>query len=157
MPGATSDTISLTNLSLSQSGAYSVVISNAYGGATSAVARLTINSIALNGHLVSGNVTVTNSALVEIAGYPNGAIFYTLDGDYPGTGQLYYGPFTLSSSAVLRAIGYSADYSVSAEVPAVNITVVHGPTMIAQPESQTRLAGPRNTDGVRGASAFSSD
>jgi hypothetical protein len=42
MGGATNETLTLTNLTLSQSGLYSVVLSNSSGSVTSALARLTV-------------------------------------------------------------------------------------------------------------------
>src|SRR5205085_1523370 len=108
LPGATNSSLTIENLQGSDAGAYSVIVSNPFGSVESEQAMLRVEAIFLDGEPVVDAAFVTNSTQVEIASdYGNGAIFYTLDGSYPGTGPLYFGPFTLSTSAVLRAISYN--------------------------------------------------
>jgi hypothetical protein len=49
--------------------------------------------------------------------YPLGSLFFTLDGSDPSFASTEYsGPITVGSSAVLRAISYSADFSDAGEL-----------------------------------------
>jgi alpha-tubulin suppressor-like RCC1 family protein/plastocyanin len=68
LPGATSSTLRLNNVQSSDAGAYSVIVTNSYGFATSAVAMLTVTSfsfpsptpgtvVSLGGHLVPLGLT----------------------------------------------------------------------------------------------------
>jgi hypothetical protein len=101
-----------------------------------------ICSILVDGRLVLGNVLVTNSAQIEItSSFPNGVILRTLNGAYPGTGLSYDGPFTVTESATVRALSYTADYSISAESSVVTVTVVSSPQLTQQPKNAERLLG----------------
>jgi hypothetical protein len=78
-------------------------------------------------------VEVLASAQIELStSYPSGAIFYTLDGTDPTAfSRRYQGPFTLTRSAVLRAVAYSADFTKSGESPPLIIVVRPGYTLRA--------------------------
>jgi hypothetical protein len=84
--GATSTTLTFSNAQPSQSGSYSVVVSNPYGSVTSSVATLTVNALICapaTSNLVSwwkaeGNTSDTvdgnNGAVVGTMGYVNGEV-----------------------------------------------------------------------------------
>ena len=94
--------------------------------------------VSLNGQFVTRSpVEVLASARVELSTtFPNGAIFYTLDGTDPTAfSRRYSQPFTLTHSAVLRAVAYSADFTKSGESPPLSIVVQPGYTLT------TRTAG----------------
>jgi hypothetical protein len=99
--------------------------------------------VLVGGQLVNTNaLTVTNSAMVSFqTGYAGGHIFDTLNGTHPGGGTLYSGPFLVSTSVVVRAIAYTADFSQSAESDPLTITVVRAPFITQQPQSQSVLSG----------------
>lgn len=95
----------------------------------------------LNGVFLSAAQIVTNSAMLSFqTTFVNGPIFYTLNGGHPGAGTLYTGPVLVSTSVVVRAIAYNADYTESAESDTVTLTVVHSPAITLQPQTQTVLA-----------------
>ncbi|HEY5911053.1 MAG TPA: immunoglobulin domain-containing protein [Verrucomicrobiae bacterium] len=58
LPGATSSTLSLANVQVSQSGAYTVRVSNAYGDAMSRPAMLSVNRVVAWGDNTSGMTNV---------------------------------------------------------------------------------------------------
>src|SRR5207249_851790 len=56
----------------------------------------------------AGIASATNSAQIDIRStFPNGYIFYSLDGSDPDSGLLYSGPFTIAQSAIVQAVAYS--------------------------------------------------
>ena len=131
IPGATNATFSITNTQLLDAGTYSVVVSNAYTSITSSNAVLQMlpvgaPSIQVNNQPAVGIVTALNSAQVAIyGGFTNGFVFYTLDGSTPTIGStLYDGPFTLTNTVVVQAMSLSADFSQTAQAPAVTVQVI---------------------------------
>src|SRR5262249_23489584 len=57
--------------------------------------------------------------------FVNGSSFYTLDGSAPDFNSTHYsGPFAVSNSATVRALGYTADFSQSEEADAINVIVL---------------------------------
>ncbi len=110
--------------------------------------RISINS-ALSNHF-----SVLTSAPVEMAtSFPNGAIFYTLDGSEPGfTSTRYSAPITVSRTSTIRAIGYSADFLTSSEAGPVQVDVP--PTFIV--EATTRGGGTVSVDLAAGIYASNS-
>ena len=127
--GATDATLILTNVQLSATGAYSVVVSNAYRTTNSASAQLDVRSILAlgNGQVLLGTSYVfVGSVSIELAsGFQNGSVFFTLDGSGPSfAASSYSGPFTLGHTATLRAIGYNADFTQSAQVPPISIVII---------------------------------
>jgi uncharacterized repeat protein (TIGR02543 family) len=76
--------------------------------------------------VVTSSVTRAASAVVAMqTTFPNGAIFYTLDGTTPSfASSLYDSPFLLQRSATLRATAYRADFSLSREMDPITITIV---------------------------------
>jgi len=56
--------------------------------------------------------------------FPNGSIFYTLDGSAPSFGaSLHGGPFVLRRSTTIRAIAYDADFVDAWEADSVELTI----------------------------------
>ena len=131
LSGSTNATLTLTNLTLSDAGNYTVVVANSYGSSTSAVAVVSVlppnaPTILVNGGLVVGTITIPTTASLSITGgFSGGLIFYTLDGSVPTiSSTLYSGAFSLSNSAIVRAMSLSADFSQSAEAPAITVNVL---------------------------------
>lgn len=142
LPGATGSTYTHVNVQGTNAGSYTVSISNPYGAVSSEIATLTVPAVFLDAQPVVNTGFAVDSTQVQIqSGFAGGAIFYTLDGTYPGRGNLYFAPFTLSTSAVVRVLAYSANYSRAAESTPVNLTVFHTPAISAQPQNQNALVG----------------
>ncbi|MDB6122349.1 MAG: exported protein of unknown function [Pedosphaera sp.] len=127
--GATNSTYNLANITASQAGLYSVIVSNFAGSVTSAPALLRVKSVEiyLGGQaLTNGTYVFPGPQTITIrSAYTNGSSFYTLDGSSPSFASTFYSaPFTLSHSATIRALGYSSDFSQSEEADAVNATIL---------------------------------
>jgi hypothetical protein len=114
----------------------------------------TNTSIYLDGEYSNGNeVEKTESAIVSLStDFPNGEIFYTLDGTKPTfTSNAYLKPFELTESATIRAISYSAEFTNSTDVESVsfrflptyllNVSTVGGGTAIIGPPDGPYLEG----------------
>lgn len=154
---ATNSTFSLPSVSLSQAGNYQVVVSNAYGSITSAPALLDVRSIfaSANNTLLTGtNYTFVGPTMVSlVTGFPNGSIYYTLNGSTPSFLTPFYGsPITVEQSGLLRAIAYSADFSQSDEMPPIAFTIipVYGITYLPSPGGSIS-ASPSNGPYVTGS------
>ena len=83
--------------------------------------------VQVNGQFVpGGSVTVGDSAEVRLrTTFPNGRIYYTLNGDAPDqTSNPYSTPFVVTDSVVVRAIAYNSDSSESVEGDPVEIIVL---------------------------------
>ena len=146
---ASEASLTLTNADISLQGAYTCVVTNAVGMATTAPGRLKVrdvivflddNPIHTPSYISSVPVTVR-----LVTSYPRGTIFYTLDGSTPDfASQQYLGPFTIDQTVHLRAIGYSADFFESGEAEPVDIslpqlrflsvTTTGGGSVIANPD-----------------------
>jgi Chitobiase/beta-hexosaminidase C-terminal domain/Immunoglobulin domain len=129
LPGETNYTLSLPNVSGLNAGFYTVVVTNVTGSVTSAPALLDVRySLAYgNGERMLGsNYTFIGSVGLQLwSVFPNGNIFYTLDGSEPSFASTYYaGPFSLNRTATLRVIAYSADFLQAAEAPPIYLTVI---------------------------------
>jgi hypothetical protein len=99
-------------------------------------------AILVNGRPISGSVTRTNIATIELqTSFPNGVIFFTLDGSSPQNGQLYTAPFFINESAVIRAVAYTANFASSAESGPVTVQIVYTPAIVASPQGQVVAAG----------------
>lgn len=124
------------------------------GSVTSSPAVLEVRFVVIrvNGQPAAPTMTVGLSAEITMhGGYPNGFLFYTLDGSAPTTSStLYGGPFTLTHSAVLRVMSLSADFLQWAEAPSVLVqvlpvyplqtSVVGGGTVSANPASGSYIS-----------------
>jgi hypothetical protein len=133
--GSSSD-FSIPNAGVADAGSYSVIVSNFAGSATSSPAVLRVKQVALylGGQLLtSGNYNFATPPVLSIrSAFPSGSAFYTLDGSTPNFTSTYYsGPFTLSNSAVVRAIGYTSDFSQTEEADSINATVIPQHTLSA--------------------------
>ncbi len=136
IPDATSASLNFANITSAQAGYYSVIVSNFAGSITSAPVQLRVKSVAI----YSGNEILTNGTYVFASApvftihsaFTNGSIFYTLDGSAPTFNSTpYSAPFTVSSSATVRAIGYSADFLQSEEADTVSAVVLINHTLSA--------------------------
>jgi hypothetical protein len=121
---------------LSQTGLYSVVVTNFGTPATSAPVALRIKRVALfagNQLLTNGTYTfVTPPTLSILTAFTNGSAFYTLDGSTPTfASQPYSSPFTVSNTATVRAVGYSAEFNQSEEADSVQVVVFTNHTLSA--------------------------
>ena len=128
LPGATNATLSLINPNSGQSGNYTVVVTNQGGAITSAPALVRIKAVQFflgNQMLTNGTYNFITPPTLSIASaFTNGSSFYTLDGSTPTFGSTFYtAPFVASTSATVRALGYSADFSQSEEADPVNIVL----------------------------------
>jgi hypothetical protein len=129
LPGATNSLLLLTNVMPAQSGNYSVALTNLVGSVTSAPASVKIRYVFPAGN----NQRLTNEQYSYVASvnisfqtfFTNGMIFYTLDGSTPTFASASYsGPFALTHSATVRAIGYSSDFSQFGESDPVNVKII---------------------------------
>jgi hypothetical protein len=137
LPGTTDATLALNNVTTTQAGNYFVVVSNVVGSVTSAPALLRVKNVAIfaGDQLLTNGTTYVFLAPVTLnirSAYTNGSSFYTLDGSAPTFDSTFYsGPFTVSAPHVVRALGYSSDFSQSEEADAVNINVLANHTITA--------------------------
>ena len=103
--GATSDSLTIFGVEVGDVGYYVVTVSNTFGVATSSPAILRLVGMAVisvDGQTVlSGSVTRPNTTQVSLqTAFPNGSLFYTLDGSEPSFASAYCaGPFGNELSA----------------------------------------------------------
>lgn len=131
LPAATATNYVIAAATANDAGLYDVVVSNSFGAVTSSVAVVQVlppnaPSIRINNQLAVGTVSAASPASVTISNsFPGGFVFYTLDGGTPTTGStLYSGPLALTSSATIRAMALSADFSQSGTAPPINLVVL---------------------------------
>lgn len=127
IPGATNATLVLTNVQPTNSGAYTVTASNAFG-TNSFSANLVVRDLLVFANGKAATNAVTNLGFVEVtlqSRFTNGLIFYTLDGSTPSAGSAPYSDtFFLSTSATVRAIGYSSDFLQTVYSDPIPVTVI---------------------------------
>jgi hypothetical protein len=107
---------------------YQALVNIGYGTALPAAAAPTFSPAAGN---------YTSALSVTISSVTSGAaIRYTLDGSNPSptTGTVYTGPVSLSSSATIKAVAYSATHSASVIVTS-QYTITSGGTTAPSPAS----------------------
>jgi hypothetical protein len=129
LQNATNVSLVLSNVQSSSSGNYSLVITNPLGSTTSSNAVLQVEVVFAYGNgglLTNTSYSFDGSVTVQLRNaYTNGSIFYTLDGSQPGFSSAEYSSsLVLRDSVVLRAIGYSADFSKSGELAPITILVI---------------------------------
>ncbi len=134
--GSTSNAVFLAAAATGNTGSYSVIVSNPAGTATSFPAVVRVKQVELyhaSQLLTNGNyVFPTPPTLTVRSAFPGGSIFYTLDGSTPDfSSPGYPGPFVLSNSAVVKAVGYSSDFSQSEQADVANVTVLPYHTLTA--------------------------
>jgi uncharacterized delta-60 repeat protein len=128
--GANSSGYTVANVQAVDARNYQVVITNVYGAVTSTVAELKIlgvPDIYVDGQLIPGGAVVRpDSAQVSMeTSLPSGTLFYTLDGSEPSfASSMYFEPFTLTSSATVRAIAYSEDFSQALLSASVKVIIL---------------------------------
>lgn len=128
LAGKTNAPLSFTNASPTQTANYSVIVSNLVGAVTSTPVSLTIKGVAIffgSRMLTNGTYNFLTPPTLTIANaFTNGSRFYTLDGSAPTFASTFYTtPFLVSTSATVRALGYSADFSQYEEADPVNIVL----------------------------------
>jgi hypothetical protein len=125
---ATNSSLVLTNLWLSQSGNYDVVVTNNYGSVTSSVAKLDVEFIIVevNGQYDWGTVdALASSSVAILGGYPGGFLFYTLDGSAPTTSStLYTEPFTVTNTSTIKVLSVSTDFMEESNSVPVAVMIV---------------------------------
>ncbi|HEY5910404.1 MAG TPA: chitobiase/beta-hexosaminidase C-terminal domain-containing protein [Verrucomicrobiae bacterium] len=126
LPDATTASLSLSSLTAPQAGAYRVIVTNSAGSVTSAPAVVRVKSVELylgSQLLTNGTYTFTSPPTLTVrSAFSAGSSFYTLDGSPPSFASLRYsGPFAVSRSTTVRAIGYSADFFQWEEADPVNV------------------------------------
>jgi hypothetical protein len=133
---STSNNYSIAAAALANAGSYIVAVGNAAATVTSAPALLRVKQVELyNGSqlLTNGNYVFPVPPTFTIrSAFSGGSIFYTLNGSAPDfSSSPYSGPITISNSAVVRAIGYSADFTQSDQADTANVTVLPYHTLTA--------------------------
>ena len=136
LPAGTSATLTLSNVNVSQSGLYSVIVTNVAGAATSSPVLLRVKSVQFyygSQLLTNGTYTFPSPPTLSVhSAFAGGSTFYSLDGSAPSfASTLYSGPFVVSQSATVRALGYSSDFLQSEEADAVTIVVLENHTLTA--------------------------
>ena len=83
-------------------------------------------AIFVNGRFITHS-SVTNLTEAEVSmlsTFPNGSIFFTLDGSEPSFGSaLYSGPFPLRRSVLIRAVAYDANFMAYWEADPVRLEI----------------------------------
>lgn len=99
---------------------------------------------------VTNEVTAGNFATVQLrSDYPQGHIFYTLDGSEPSAAsQPYSQSFTLQSNAVIRAIAFNSALTESVRgqltvsvIPAYNLRIISNPADLVTVTPDHRIEG----------------
>jgi alpha-tubulin suppressor-like RCC1 family protein len=130
---ATNSLFSLTNAQLAWSGSrYSVVVTNAYGSVTSAVATLKVEAFGAPQVVVTGTSagsanSFRDSASVTITtAFTNASIHYSRDGSAPFIGGplAYSGAFTVMTNTTVRALAVNLNDFSSVAADPVSITII---------------------------------
>ncbi len=118
VPGKTDGSLVLTNIQRTNTGIYTLIASNSFGVTDSIPASLVVRDLLVfnNGQPISeSTLEADGQTTISIqAPYPNGHIFYTLDGSEPDfEANPYSAPVFISSNCTLRVIAYKSDFSQS--------------------------------------------
>ena len=96
-------------------------------GGVSRIAPVGTPAVFVDGEFVVTNV-LTRTGAVQVAlltTFPNGTIFYTLDGTVPSfLSRIYGGPFPLARSAIIRAAAFDAIFVQSWEADPVELGII---------------------------------
>ena len=155
LPGATATTLSLVNVQTNQAGAYSVVITNAYGSITSGVVALTVNRL---------SQTITFGALAnKIVGDAPFTVSATSSSGLAVSLSIISGPASLSGNtltltglgAVTMRASQAGDATYSAAPPVDRSFTVHAPgTVVAWGRNDSgQTAVPASLNGVTAIAA----
>ena len=125
IPDANDPTLLLTQVDFDRKGLYTLEASNLQGRALSPPVFLNVFGLPRPKVSIDGlpgtqfDLTNTASARVTLTHELSGiAIYYTLDGSVPSAGSTRYsGPFDVSQSTTLRAIGYDSAFTSSQTAP----------------------------------------
>jgi hypothetical protein len=132
--GATSRSLVITNAQPSLAGNYSLRVTNSLGSAVSSNANLRVDVVFAFGNglpLTNSQANFGGAVTIQLQNvYSNGIIFYTLDGSTPSFASTEYSaPFVITHNAVLRSLGYSADFFESGEMDPVSIQILPAYTL----------------------------
>lgn len=136
LAGETNHFLKLTNVRPSQAGVYSVLVTNALGAELSSNATLKVRVVTVLGNgqpLTSAQYTYGAAVTIQLQNaFAGGLICYTTDGSEPSfASTLYTGPFVVSNTVTLRAIGYSLDFWESGQTDPIVIAVLPTYTLTA--------------------------
>lgn len=136
LPGATRSSLAFTNIQPSQAGVYSVLVTNTLGAELSSNATLKVRVVTVLGNgqpLTSAQYTYGAAVTIQLQNaFAGGLICYTTDGSEPSFASTQYtGPFTVSNTVTLRAIGYSLDFWESGQTDPIVIAVLPTYTLTA--------------------------
>jgi hypothetical protein len=136
LPGATTSVLNLKNVTGRHAGSYVAIVTNRAGAVASIPALLDVRYLLAYGDgvlLLESNSTFVGSVELQLwSVFPNGNIFYTLDGSAPSfTSSRYLEPVHLNRTATVRAMAYSADFSQQAEATPFHITIIPTYTLTA--------------------------
>ncbi len=152
LTNATSSLLTLTNVQVSDSGGYSVVVTNAYGSATSTVAQLTVNAP------VAPSITVQPQDQTGILPGATATFRVVADGSEPLNYQWYFNTSTLLTNATDSSLTINNVQSADAGIYTVVVNNLAGsvtssnavltvntssvaPVFTTHPASQVVLAG----------------
>jgi uncharacterized repeat protein (TIGR02543 family) len=128
---ATKASYTIPQTSITNSGTYFVVVSNAVGAVVSSAATLEVQPtnapiIYLNTNLVFSPAIAIGSGTISFSGgFVGGLIFYTLDGSNPSAvSTLYTGSFTIYSNTIINAVSYSSDFISTAFMYPLSVQIV---------------------------------
>ncbi len=152
LPGATSSTLTLTNVQNTQAGAYSVVVTNAAGTVTSAAANLTLSTPVSFTSQPSGQ-SVTAGANATFTAVATGSAPLTYQWRFfgvslPGATNSSYtvvgaGPTNAGPYSVVAGNSAGSTNSASAQ-----LTVIVPPAITLPPRGQTNAVGDTTSLGV---------
>lgn len=130
--GASAASLVLSNVAASDAGQYSVIVSNALGIAVSSNASLVVLPFGMPIAYADSEEIVeslTKNAMAELTfetQFPNGYVFYTLDGSNPTFGStIYSDPLAVTDSVIIRALAVNADFTQTVEAPPVFLIIRH--------------------------------
>lgn len=148
--GATNASLTLSNIQPSHAGNYSLRVTNELGQILSSNAALKVIVVTATGNgqpLTNISHAFNTAVTVQLQNvYSNALTFYTLDGSQPTfASSQYTGPFVLSNSVVLRALGYRSDFFESGELGPIFILLPPSyPLTIANSGGGSVMANPAN-------------
>jgi hypothetical protein len=155
IPGATAAMLSLTNLQLSDTGAYGVTVSNAVGAVASSNALLTVLSAPIIGTQPTGQTVIAGApVLFSVAAAGSAPLDYQWQFDSAAIAGATQSSYSLASADPTNAGTYSAvvsnAYGAAVSSNAV-LTVLVPPSIITQPSNQTAVAGTNVSFAVQAA------
>lgn len=127
--GATNANLSISNIGAGQVGPYRVIVTNAFGAATSGPVNLHLICLAvmLNFQPASTNFyKAVEKVTVGLQNFlPGGKLYYTLDGSAPTPlSPGYVGEIVVRKSCLLRAATFNEGLAFSAEAEPVTLAVI---------------------------------